>query len=287
MTVLSGKAPAIAIGAVVAATSLLYGRIFADLVRNLPNNADYSHAWLLGVAIVYLVWVRRERLRRLPRQPSNHGLWIVLAALALLLVGTAGVEFFLMRISAIGTIAGIIVFLAGWSWLRTLLFPLSLMLLVIPIPPVLFYQATFPLQLLASKFGVAVLSVLGIPVFREGNVITLTHTVLEVTEACSGIRSLMSLFSLAVLYAHFAHDDLITRLVVVTSSVPIAIFSNGLRVAGTGIAAHQFGPAAATGFFHAFSGWVVFVTAMLMLILLSNSVKAVRSSVVPRLVVAQ
>ena len=108
-----------------------------------------------------------------------------------------------MRVSAIGVIAGVVLFLAGWRWLRLLLFPLASPALMIPIPPVLFYQAAFPLQLLATKFGVLALQVLDIPVLREGNVITLAHTTLEVTEACSGIRSLVSLFTLAVLYGYF------------------------------------------------------------------------------------
>jgi exosortase len=181
-----------------------------------------------------------------------------------------------MRTSAIGLIAGIIVFLAGWRWLRVLLFPLSLTALVIPIPPVLFNQIAFPLQLSATKFGVAALELFRIPVLREGNVIALAHTTLEVTEACSGIRSLISLFALAVLYGYHVDSRNMARVIITLSSIPIAIVANGLRIAGTGIAAHYIGPSVATGFFHAFSGWAVFMTSFVMLIAVAGVLKSIR-----------
>jgi exosortase len=121
------------------------------------------------------------------------------------------------------------------------------------------------LQLLATKLGVAALHLTGIPVLQEGNVIALAHTTLEVTEACSGIRSLLSLFALAVLYGYFSHLRPLARSALALTSVPIAIVANGLRIAGTGIAAHHIGAEAATGFFHTFSGWTVFMTSFAML----------------------
>jgi exosortase len=178
-----------------------------------------------------------------------------------------------MRTSAIGVAVGTLVFVAGWRWFRVLLFPISLTALVIPIPPVIFYQLTFPLQVMATKFGVAALELSRIPVLREGNVIWLTHTTLEVTEACSGIRSLLSLFTLAVLYGYFVDSRSLPRVLIAASSIPIAIIANGLRIAGTGLAAHYIGPSAATGFFHSFSGWTVFITSFVMLLAVANAVK--------------
>jgi exosortase len=265
----------VAVGAVVAAAGVLYQPILSGLTWYWLHNDDYSHSIFVLAAIAYLVWARRDRLRAIELRPSNFGLVIVAVSLAMLMLGTAGVEYFLMRTSAVALIAGAIVFLAGWRWLLALLFPLSLTALVIPVPHVLFYQAAFPLQLLASKFGVAVVQLFQIPVLREGNVIALANTTLEVTEACSGIRSLLSLFALSVLYGYFMHGHNVPRAIVVFSSVPIAIVCNGLRVAGTGIAAHYVGESAATGFFHAFSGWVIFVAATLMLVALSNAMRFV------------
>ena len=263
----------VAVAAVVAAAGLLYQPILSGLAWYWLHNDDYSHSVFVLAAIAYLVWARRDHLRTIELQPSNVGLVIVVASVGVLLLGTAGVEYFLMRTSAVALIAGTIVYLAGWRWLRALLFPLSLTALVIPVPHVIFYQAAFPLQLLASKFGVAVVQLFQIPVLREGNIIVLANTTLEVTEACSGIRSLLSLFALSVLYGYFAHGRNVARGVVVLSSVPIAIICNGLRVAGTGVAAHYVGESAATGFFHAFSGWVIFVAATVMLLVLSNTMR--------------
>jgi exosortase len=261
----NGRLQAVLLAGLTAGLCLLYARVAADLGHAWLTDENYSHGPLVALAIGYLIWSRRRRLTARAIAPSYAGLALVIVSLGLLLVGTAGVEFFLMRVSAVGVVAGTILFLAGWDWLRELAFPLALTFLIIPIPPVLFYQAAFPLQLLAARFGVAVLQLLDIPVLREGNVISLTHMNLEVTEACSGIRSLCSLFSLAVLYGYFTCRGAAARTAVALSSIPIAIVANGVRIAGTGIAAQAFGPAAATGFFHAFTGWAVFVVSALAL----------------------
>jgi exosortase len=267
----------LAFGAVIAIFLMLYVRVFADLVGIWLENENYSHGALVAAVIAYLVWARRTHLAAEAIRPSNVGLAIVAASLGVLLIGTAGVEFFLMRTSAVGVIAGSIVFLFGWGWLRQLMFPLGLTALIIPVPPVIFYQATFPLQIYATKFGVAALELLRIPVLREGNVIELAHTTLEVTEACSGIRSLVSLLALSVLWGYFADSRAISRVLITASSIPIAIISNGLRIAGTGIAAQYWGASMATGFFHSFSGWVVFMTSFAMLIVVANAVKRLPS----------
>jgi exosortase len=268
-----------ALAALVLTFGVLYAPVFVDLTGVWLTDGNYSHGPLILLVIAYLVWARREQLASEPLRPSNAGLVLVLASVALLLVGTAGVEFFLMRTSAVALIAGLILFIAGWGWLRRLLFPLALTGLAIPLPPVIFYQAAFPLQVLATKFGVSALHLFDIPVLREGNVITMTHTTLEVTEACSGIRSLVSLFSLAVLYGYFTQTGNGSRTLVALSSIPIAILANGFRIAGTGLAAHFISPATASGFFHSFSGWAVFVTSFIMLAAVSSGVKYLSSGV--------
>jgi exosortase len=263
----------IAIGTLAAAFGLLYFRPFVDLVGIWLSDENVSHSLLLIPLIAWIVWSRRVRLAATPQRPTSVGLVLVIGSLLVLLVGTAGVEFFLMRVSALGVVVGAVLYLAGWAWLRVLLFPIGLAALVIPIPPVLFYQVTFPLQVMATKFGVAALQFLGIPVFREGNVIWLAHTTLEVTEACSGIRSLLSLFTLAVLYGYFTDPRLAARITIALSSIPIAIIANGLRIAGTGVAAHYISPSTATGFFHAFSGWTMFLTSAVMLMAVTRAVR--------------
>jgi exosortase len=259
------RIPVALLAGLIVAFCLLYARVAVDLARAWVTDENYSHGPLIALAIVYFVWARRDRLRARPIAPSNAGLVVVAASLAILMVGTAGVEFFMMRVSAVGVVAGGVLFVAGWGWLAELAFPLGLTALVIPIPPVLFYQAAFPLQLLATRFGVFALRLFDIPVLREGNVIALAHMNLEVTEACSGIRSLVSLFSLAVIYGYFTCGGAPGRIAVALSSVPIAILANGARIAGTGIAAEFIGASAASGFFHMFSGWAVFIVSALML----------------------
>jgi exosortase len=275
-------AAALPVGCLIAAFALLYGRLLADLSRVWSTDANYSHGLLILPLVGYFVWTRRGTLAVTERTPAGTGLVLVLVSLAVLLVGTAGVEFFLMRTSALGVAVGSLLFLAGWRWLRVLAFPIALSVLLVPLPPVVFYQIAFPLQLMATKFGVSILQLTRIPVLREGNVILLAQTTLEVTEACSGIRSLLSLFALAVLYGYFATPRNSQRIVIALSSIPIAIVANGLRIAGTGIAAQYVGPGAATGFFHTFSGWTVFMTSFVMLLAVGHALKLLPSIVPAR-----
>jgi exosortase len=181
--------------------------------------------------------------------------------MGMLLVGLLGAERFLTRVSMILVIVGGLAFVRGWPTVRTLMFPLAFLFLMIPIPAIIFNQMAFPLQLLASRVGETVLSTMNIPVLREGNLIILARTTLEVAEACSGIRSLISLLTLGIIYGYFVDERLSVRTAIALASVPIAVLANGIRVAGTGIAAHYLGDEAAQGFFHSFSGWLMFVVA--------------------------
>jgi exosortase len=248
-----------------ASFGLLYWRVGAKLIHDWATDDNYSHGFLIVPLAGYLAWERREQLRRLPLAPRSWGLLIVGGSLAVLLAGLLGAELFLSRIALIGTLAGGILFVLGWQHLKVLLFPLGILLLMIPIPAIIFNQIVFPLQLLASRVGEVSLSAAGVPVLREGNVIILANTSLEVAEACSGIRSLVSLLTLGIVYGYFVDRRPGIRTAIALSSIPVAILANGLRVAGTGFAAHFFGPAAAQGFFHTFSGWLVFGFAFVLL----------------------
>ena len=200
---------------------------------------------------------------------------VIGVAMTLLTMGMLASEFFLTRLSLVVAIAGTVLFLCGYSHLRAFGFPIAFLLLMIPIPAIMFNQVAFPLQLLASRFGETVVAAANVPVLREGNIITLANTRLEVAEACSGIRSLVSLFTLGVVFGYFVDQRLIVRTLLALSTIPLAIITNGLRVAGTGIAAHHIGPAAAEGFFHTFSGWLVFATAFILLTRLAKVIRAV------------
>ena len=244
---------------------LLFRDVIAKLVSDWATDDNYSHGFLIVPVALYLAWERRDHLTAASRQPSVLGLLVVLGSIATLIAGILGAELFLSRIAIVGVIAGSILFVLGWQHLRVLAFPVAFLLLMIPIPAIIFNQIAFPLQLIASQFGEAALYAFSIPVLREGNVMILANTTLEVAEACSGIRSLVSLLTLGIVYGYFTDSRNWLRCAIALATVPIAILANGLRVAGTGIAAHYYGPEAATGFFHTFSGWLVFVVAFAML----------------------
>jgi exosortase len=165
---------------------------------------------------------------------------------------------------------GGLAFVRGWATVRVLAFPIAFLLLMIPIPAIIFNQVAFPLQLLASQAGELMLSALNIPVLREGNLIILAHATLEVAEACSGIRSLVSLLALGIIYGYFVDARGGIRTIIAATTVPIAIVANAVRVAGTGAAAHYLGKAAAEGFFHSFSGWLMFGIAFGLLFALTQ-----------------
>jgi exosortase len=186
---------------------------------------------------------------------------MVIVSLALLVVGRLGVELFLTRASLLGFIGGSIVFLFGWRHLRTLAFPLALLLLTIPIPTIVVTRLTLSLQLFASRVAEFVLVALGIPVLREGNVLELPNATLQVAEACSGIRSLTALVTLALVVARFSDTRWPVRAVILASAIPIAVLVNAMRVAASAIAAHWYGLVAVQGFVHELMGWLMFLIA--------------------------
>jgi exosortase len=244
---------------------LLYWHILLKLAHDWGTDDNYSHGFLVVPIMGYLIWERRATLTATPVRPSSIGLFVVVASLAVLAAGVLGSELFLTRLSMLGVIGGAILFVAGKQHLWILLFPIGMLLIAIPIPAIVFNQIAFPLQLLASRFGAAALAVAGVPVLREGNLMVLANTTLEVAEACSGIRSLISLLTLGIVIGYFTDRRAWVRTLIALVTIPIAIFANGVRVAGTGIAAHYFGPQAAEGFLHKFSGWLVFVLALILL----------------------
>jgi exosortase len=244
----------------------LYAGVLVDLWHDWLHNEDYAHGILVMPAIGWLVWRKRASLAAIRRRPSATGAVIVAISLGVFLVGQAALEFYLTRLSLVGVTAGVIVQLFGWRHLRILRFPLLLFTLAIPVPALVFNELAFPLQLLASRIGVAILSLCGIPVLREGNVIFLQHATLEVAEACSGVRSLISVLTLALLYGSVTAQRMTVRVAILAVAVPVVLLANGLRVAGAGVAAQVYGAPAASGFLHMFSGWVLFIASVALLL---------------------
>jgi exosortase len=253
------------IGVFAALLLVLYGPILKALVLDWWNDPNYGHGFLVPVFAGFVLWRERAKLKNISVQPANFGFLVMLGAVGLLLIGSLGAELFSTRFSFLVMIGGIVLFLAGWQMFRAVLFPLSFMILMIPIPVLIMNQITFPLQLLASRFATFWLQLVNVPVLREGNVINLPNYSLEVVDACSGIRSLMSLITLAIAYGYLAEGRRWARYLLVLLMVPIAITSNAIRIMGAGVLTYHFGPEMAQGFFHEFSGWVIFVAALVLM----------------------
>jgi exosortase len=220
-----------------------------------------------------VVWQDRARLTRMTPQPSWAGLLLLGFAMLVLVVGQMGAELFLARFSLLLVLAGSIVLFLGWNFFRAVLFPWAFLILMIPIPAILYNQITFPLQLLASKLAAAVLALLGVPVLREGNVINLPSMALEVAEACSGIRSLISVITIAIIYGFIAEKRLWVSGALVIASVPIAVIANSVRIIGTGLLVQYWNTDAAEGYFHGSWGWLVFVILLFMLYALHRFIR--------------
>jgi exosortase len=288
----------------------VYFTVLLKLGGDWWNDENYSHGLLIPFIIGYILWLERKRFAKVAT--THAALWGAVgvgASLLALWAGVAGAELFVQRISLVLMITSVVIYFWGFRLMRLVAVPLSLLLLSIPIPQIVFNRIAFPLQLFASRCAVAAMSFFSIPVLRQGNIIELMPLgatepkKLAVVEACSGIRSLMTLVTLAVVYAYFTkpkdsttdsttnfglsqnaekgskakHDKLkfVVRilksftfwrsLILVLAAVPIAILTNALRVSGTGVLAHYYGTRVADGFFHTFSGWVIYIAAAVLL----------------------
>lgn len=239
-----------------------YYRVLGKLVIDWWNIPDFSHGFLVPPFAAYLVWTKRKAIREVRIAPTWSGAAVIAMGLILLILGEYGLQPLFERISLLIVLAGLVLCFGGWQLLKSLRFAILVLLLAIPLPALVFNQVTFPLQILASKAASAVLPLFGVPVLREGNIIQVPSMRLEVAEACSGIRSLLSLFTLSIFYGYFLEKSVKRRTVLALCSIPIAIVANAFRIVGTGLCVQYWDPDKAVGFFHEFSGWVVFLVSL-------------------------
>ena len=244
----------------------LYYEIFAGLLYDWDNDPNYSHGFIVPFMSAFFVYERWSGLQQLPIQPSILGIPILILGMAMLVIGSVGAELFAQRVSFIVVITGLTLLILGKRMLVTLSLPIVFLLFMIPLPAIVVNAIAFPLQIFAAQSASFCLFNLGIPVLREGNLIYLAGTTLEVAEACSGLRSLVALLALGTVYGYFSQRQLWKRWALVLLSIPIAIVANALRVTGTGILANYWGTEAAEGFYHTFEGWLVFVVAFILLL---------------------
>lgn len=241
--------------------AVVYRSILRDLVWQWWEDENYSHGFLVPLFSGFLIWQRRRALAAQTPDGSWLGLPVLLGGIGALLLGDFGGENFLTRSSFIVVLAGLILFHLGPAFLRVCAFPLLFLFFAVPLPATLFYAVAFPLQSLAARNAASVLDLLGVPVLLDGNVIILSQISLGVTEACSGIRSLISLLAVAVAWAALTLSGPWGQALLVASAIPITVVANAGRVVATGLIGQWFGVDYARGFFHTFSGWVIFLLA--------------------------
>lgn len=244
---------------------LLYHGILRDLVAQWIDDPNYSHGFFVLLFCGWILWHRKAALRVVPQEPSAWGLLVIVGALGVLVLGMFGAEFYLSRTSLLFLIAGMTIYFAGWKMFREVLLPWGLLFLAIPLPTIIFNQIALPLQFGASRMASWLLALLGVPVLRQGNIIMLPALTLDVAEACSGLRSLMALFTIGVLYGCIFERKVSNRVLLAVAAIPIAVAANAVRIVTTGLLGQYWAPDKAEGFFHMFSGAVIFVCTLLLL----------------------
>ena len=248
----------------------LYRGVVPEMAHQWYEDSNYSHGFAVPLIAGYFIYERRLDLLKVRVEPWWPGFGLILSGLFLLVIGWLGTEFFTMRSSLVVTLAGMTLFFFGKRLFRLTLMPLAYLMFMVPLPYIVHDSIAFPLKLFVTRASIAFLKLVGVVVMREGNVIMLPLTTLEVADACSGIRSLISLLALAVAYAFFLKVGNLRRSVLVLCAIPIAIFTNAMRVIVTGLLAQYWGAAAAEGFFHEFAGMAVFVVAIVLLVALGT-----------------
>jgi len=245
--------------------AVLYSAIIPSMVQWWYQDDNYSHGFIVPLIAGYFLYCRREELLNATVEPWWPGLFVLLAGLFQLLAGWLAWEYFTMRSSLITVIAGILLFVLGRRPFLIMLLPVAYLLFMVPIPYIVYDAFAFPLKMFVTKVSVTFLQSIGVIVMREGNILMFPSTTLEVADACSGIRSIMSLLALSVAYGFFLRVSPLKRLIIALSALPIAIVTNALRVIVTGILAQWWGAKAAEGFFHEFAGLAVFGVAIVLL----------------------
>jgi exosortase D (VPLPA-CTERM-specific) len=244
----------------------MYYSTFSWLVGHEWKKEDYSYGYLIIPIVLYLLWGKKAELCSLYSVPSWSGMVPFSFGICLFWLGELGGEYFTLYISFWLILVGLCWIHLGWEKIKIIGFPLFVTLTMFPLPNFLYTKISVYLQILSSRLGVDMLQLYGMPAYREGNIIDLGFTQLQVVEACSGLRYLIPLIVMGILVAYFFRTALWKRMVLVISTMPLAVFTNSMRVALTGVISEIWGTKAAEGFFHYFSGWLIFIFCLALLL---------------------
>jgi len=255
---------------VIAALTGLYLPVLISMAKDWSTNDNYSHGFFIPLISGYMVYSMKEELQQLSIRPANWGIFFVLAGLGQLYVARLGSEYFLQRTSLILVLIGMALFLWGKAATRKLLLPFCYLIFMVPLPAIIWNKIAFPMQLFSSALTETIVRLLGIPIFREGNVLHLAQTTLEVVDACSGLRSLTTMFALAAALAWYTDFTLWKKWALFFMAAPVAIFANIVRLTSTAGLASVYGEKVAQGFLHDFSGLFTFVFGLGLLIFINK-----------------
>ncbi|MFB3908275.1 MAG: exosortase/archaeosortase family protein [Candidatus Eisenbacteria bacterium] len=256
--------------ALIAAIVVAYVPVLFELGRDWLRDPNYHHGILIPLISGYLIWKHKKALNTLSARPAWFGLAGLLISAALLLLGSAASEVFTQRVSLVLLLASLAIYLFGWRHLRLVGFPIAFLLLAIPLPYVIYYGLTAPMQAFAARCALAGLHLVGIPAVNQGNIIHLPEASLEVVEACSGIRSLYAFLAVGALLASSARMSAGWRVALFLTTIPVAIAGNALRVWGSGVQTWLFGPKATQGTLHEIFGLLVFAISLAVFLLIKK-----------------
>ena len=266
----------IQISTVTVAFLILFSHTLLKLIQDWSIDDNFSHGFLIPFISGFLIWQKRDQLTSEKLKASNWGLLIIFMGMLLHIAGTAGAEMFTMRMAIVVTLTGLSFYFFGSKITISVIVPLAYLMFMIPIPAIIWNKIAFPLQLFAAKLSTQFIQFIDIPVLRQGNILQLPNTTLEVVDACSGLRSLTSLLALSAAFAYMVPLNNLGKWLLFGSAIPIAIIVNIFRLTITAVLARYIGPETAQGFLHELSGMVIFIVALIFLYLFYLVLKKIK-----------
>lgn len=261
-----GRQALLSLGILFSALLFLYFPILMELVHDWETNDNYSHGFFIPFISAFFIYSCRHDLKKIPLRGHIIGLFILILGFLQLIIAKAGSEYFLQRTSLIPVLSGMVIFCLGFAFFKKTALPILYLIFMIPLPAIIWNKIAFPMQLFSSSLTEKAVTLMSIPLYREGNVLYLPETTLEVVAACSGLRSLLTLFALSAAFAILSKHKLWQKWLLFFAAAPIAVFANITRLSATALLASRYGGEVAQGFLHEFSGIVVFLVGIGLLI---------------------